>query len=179
MTKDLSDLKCWDLARVFLNWVLTNFKGIKMSKKTSHRVLDIQRTVSHLTFPPWLFFLTTWLAAFLRTWYLFGIYLRAHIYLTQNVTLPRSAFCLHRRNARRSADCHLGPARMHPAWSGSPQVTAKEGTPAPWQDSLARGMLTGKAKGENLKLGITYVRRWSLIVHFPHKQIRLFMILIF
>ena len=153
MTKDLSDLKCWDLARVFLNWVLTNFKGIKMSKNTSHRVLDVKRIVSHLTFPPWLFSLTTWLAEFLRTWYLSGIYLRAYIYLTQNVTLTRSAFYLHRRKARRSADCHLGPARTHPAWVWLTPSHSKERHPSPVAGQSCQGNAHGKSERWEFEIG--------------------------
>lgn len=89
-----------------LNCVLINFQGVKMSKKTPALVLDVNRTLTRLTFP-WLL-PAIWLAEFLRTLSIFGIYLKAHTYLTQNTNLPQPAFHLQRKKGRSSSWLSLG-----------------------------------------------------------------------
>lgn len=174
--RDGSDLKCWEPACDFANCAPINSNGIKMSTNTPNRVLDMNRTVAHLTFPwplP-----TIRLAEFLTTWYIFGIYLKAHTY-TQNMNLPHPAFHLQRIKAEAPADCHSGSAQVHLAWVQLTPSHCKGSCLRMRHDSPARGLLKGEAKGQNLILGIKYARRWSIIAHFPPRTHTFVMILIF
>lgn len=102
-----------------------------------------------------------WLAEFLRTWCILGIYLKAHTYLTQNMNLPHPAFQLQDEKGPRLqlTLTWVLPRCIWPVYS-SPQIPARE-LPRPCSMTVLPQEAYGKSKTLQFesRLGMQDVKR--------------------